>query len=81
MARYRKKPMVVEAEQFTHYPAGGEWPKGVRIEGGGGPFVVTAHGQRAYLEEGDWVITEPDGRGHYPCKPDIFANTYEREPG
>lgn len=26
---------------------------------------------------GDWIITEPDGIHHYPCKPDIFENTYE----
>jgi len=25
---------------------------------------------------GDWIITDADGR-HYPCKPDIFAQTYE----
>jgi hypothetical protein len=26
---------------------------------------------------GDWIITEPDGNGHYPCKPDVFAAKYE----
>lgn len=77
MARYRKKPVVVEAEQYHAYPESGGWPKGVQVEEGAGPFVVTTHGQRAYLESGDWVITEPDGRGHYPCKPHIFAATYE----
>jgi hypothetical protein len=40
-------------------------------------YVITIHGQRAYLDPGDWVITEPDGVHHYPCKPDIFAATYE----
>jgi hypothetical protein len=38
---------------------------------------VPAHGQRTYLAPGDWVIAEPDGRGHYPCKPDIFRSTYQ----
>jgi hypothetical protein len=33
---------------------------------------VTAHGQRVYLEPGDWIRAEPDGRGHYPIKADIF---------
>jgi len=41
-----------------------------------GPYVETAHGQRAFLAPGDWVIAEPDGRG-YPCKPDIFQASYE----
>lgn len=26
---------------------------------------------------GDWIITGVQG-GHYPCKPDIFAETYEK---
>jgi hypothetical protein len=25
---------------------------------------------------GDWIITGVNGE-HYPCKPDIFAKTYE----
>lgn len=28
-------------------------------------------------EGGDWIIKEPDGRGFYPCKPDIFEATYD----
>lgn len=38
---------------------------------------VTVHGQETNVEVGDWIITEPDGIHHYPCKPDIFAETYE----
>ena len=26
---------------------------------------------------GDWIITEPDGNGYYPCKPTVFALRYE----
>jgi hypothetical protein len=72
LSRFRKKPVVVEAEQW--FP--GKAVAGVTEEGGSA-FVVTAHGQKAYLAAGDWVIAEPGGRGHYPCKPDIFAATYE----
>lgn len=39
--------------------------------------MVTAHGRRAYLAAGDYVIEEPDGRGYYPCTQGIFATTYE----
>ena len=28
---------------------------------------------------GDWIITGVKGE-HYPCKPDIFEMTYEKEP-
>ena len=76
MAKYRKKPVVVEAEQFLE---GKALPRGVQIEGET-PYasVVTIHSQKAYLQYGDWVIAEPDGEHHYPCKPDIFEQTYEK---
>jgi hypothetical protein len=79
--KFRKKPAVVEAEQFGGFYAT-PYPPGVQVESptaehAGRFYVVTAHGQRAYLEPGDWVIAEPDNRGYYPCKPDIFAATYE----
>ncbi len=88
MAKYRKRPVVVDAEQYTGpdgVPAGHELPPapdgvkwhttehaGIRYA-----YVVTAHDQATYLRPGDWVIAEPDGRGHYPCKPDIFAATFD----
>jgi hypothetical protein len=79
--KFRKKPVVVEATQF--------FVKGPLVEGvhrtpnpasdeSLNYWVETIHGQRAYLLDGDWVITEPDGVHHYPCKPDIFRATYER---
>jgi hypothetical protein len=77
MPKFRKKPVVVEAEQFIG-------PDRASIQGVNPPmrgddrhYVVTAHGQQAFLEEGDWIIQEPDGRGFYPCKDDIFQATYE----
>jgi hypothetical protein len=81
MPKFRKKPMVVEAVQFL--PAEGKpLPEGVRHLGkddcGHSYYAVTtAHKQAANVVEGDWIITETGGRGHYPCKPDIFEATYE----
>jgi hypothetical protein len=74
MPRFRKKPVIIEAEQFdgTNDPVG-VW----RREEDRTPYVVTVHGQRCYIEPGDWIIPEPDGVHYYPCKPDIFAATYE----
>ncbi len=74
MKKYRKKPIVVEAHQFRH-PATAEY--GVHTEEDGRAYVVTIHGQKAYLEPDDWVIVEPDGIHCYPCKNDIFLRTYE----
>jgi hypothetical protein len=76
--KYRKRPIVVEAEPWFPSVA----VKGVRhFPAMNGMsecwFVVTIHGQHAYLSPGDWVITESDGEHHYPCKPDEFDRIYE----
>jgi hypothetical protein len=39
--------------------------------------VTTIHNQQVKVVEGDWIIKEPDGIHHYPCKPDIFEDTYD----
>lgn len=87
MAKYRKKPIVVEAEQWK--PKIEDWPgKGVPDELGViwefdweghlvNGIVTTIHGQETKVAIGDWVIKEPDGIHYYPCKPDIFKQTYE----
>jgi hypothetical protein len=81
MAQYRKKPVVIEAEQYTEY---GKLVKGmcnsqscyVRVNDK--PHVHTIHnGQMVDLEVGDWIIPEPDGEHFYPVKPEIFEATYE----
>lgn len=73
MAKYRKKPVVIEAWQY---------PNDIRgvcnCDDDTYPHVHTAHaGQTVTLESGDWIIPEPDGQYFYPCKPDIFEQTYE----
>lgn len=83
MASYRKKPVIVEAYQFFYGRPNipGVFYPPISPDGKtyiGDAYVVTIHNQRAYLENGDWVITEPDAEHHYPCKPDIFAKTYEQ---
>jgi hypothetical protein len=77
MPIFRKRPLAVQADQW--FP--GREVAGVAAEprpGGDPPrhYVVTIHGQRAYLEPGDWVIAECDGIHHYPCKQDVFKATY-----
>lgn len=39
--------------------------------------VRTAHGEIAVVRHGDWLIPEAQPGRFYPCKPDIFAATYE----
>jgi hypothetical protein len=88
MAKFRKKPIVIEAEQFTvgpdrvprRLPGMTLWdddPSGLRPRDMSWGYVVTIHGQRAHVQHGDWIIPEPDGIHFYPVKPDIFVATYE----
>lgn len=80
MAKYKKKPVIVNAQQYIptrdNSLPNGVHPANIREEAHS-PYVITAQGQRVYVEHGDWIIEEPDGRGFYPCKPDIFDDTYE----
>lgn len=90
MPKFRKKPIVIEAEQFNGYPPDGQYATrgAVVMPLGVGSGIcecgarLEAHGAIKTLEgrmkacPGDWVITGVKGE-HYPCKPDIFAATYE----
>ena len=80
--KYRKKIGVIEAEQYVQYD---KVVKGMCnsvtcfTDGNGKPHVHTIHNnQIVLLEVGDWIIPEPDGEHYYPCKPDIFKETYEK---
>lgn len=77
--KFRKRPIVVEAEQFR---VGQPLPfndRGPYVCFEDGRFYVeTIHGEQATLTDGDWVILEPSTHWRaYPCKPDIFEATYE----
>lgn len=73
MARFRKKPVVIEAEQW--FP--GKHVDGVfvPVPGDGAPCIVTLEGS-LFVSPGDYIITGVKGE-KYPCKPDIFEQTYE----
>lgn len=40
-------------------------------------FVVSKWRQRVYLVPGDYVIAESDGKHHYRCDADAFAEMFE----
>ena len=77
--KFRKKPVVIEAVQFT-----GEqpWPEGVYASSNprerDTPVCWTLEGP-LHVSVGDWIIRGVKGE-FYPCKPDIFAATYEPAP-
>ena len=76
MARYRKKPIVVEAVQFhgAEHPLPFS-PEPVCCYDGDRWYIATLEGDMT-LTDGDWVIRGVKGE-YYPCKPDIFEATYE----
>ncbi len=79
MAKYRKKPVVIEAEQFLPNLASAPrlfWGFPV-MEDSKGLFlsIPTLEGVHR-CDERDWLIRGVKDEV-YPCKPDIFAMTYE----
>lgn len=94
--QYRKRPVIIEAEQFTQarleaylfdkspLPPGLEvvqsnYHPGDRKVWGFTAGIRTLEGFMT-ADIGDWIITGVKGE-HYPCKPDIFAATYEPADG
>ncbi len=81
MSKYRKKPVVVEAVQITDEWFDGDHPNPLHPSG----FVIDPVKRVVEIETlegvmtgqvGDFIITGVAGEV-YPCKPDIFAATYE----
>ena len=83
--KYIKKPVEIEALQFTR----NNWNEILlftnntahtlsiekRIDGIATCIIPTLEGEHI-AKEGDWIIKGVKGE-FYPCKPDIFAMTYE----
>ena len=82
MAKFRKKPVVIEAVQWTGDNLAelenfmDRWiDRTLEVEYGNQIVVRTLEGNmRAHVS--DWIIRGVQGE-FYPCKADIFAATYE----
>jgi hypothetical protein len=89
--RFRKRPVVIQAVQWDDSTASlaelrrfaGDWVIGepsdgelpiATLEDGSGALTV-----KHLASQGDWIIRGVQGE-YYPCKPDIFAATYELVP-
>lgn len=77
MPKFRKKPVEIEAVQYI----GHNFDEIEKFVGGDAEFrdgelvVATLEGPLR-ATPGDWIIKGVKGE-FYPCKPDIFAETYE----
>lgn len=43
-------------------------------------YLNTMHGDLTPFRHGDWIIPDGEPGTFYPCKPDIFAATYDEVP-
>lgn len=80
MARYRKKPVVIEAEQWVPVGEDGAMPvppapQNVLRQTTEGWQIKTIEGWLRLAPQ-DWIIKGVEGE-YYPCKPSVFAATYE----
>lgn len=79
--KYRKKPVVVDAIQFTrdNWDEVREFTHGqankFSIDGRCYCTIHTLEGDHI-AQSGDYIIRGVAGE-YYPCKPDIFERTYE----
>jgi hypothetical protein len=80
--KFRKKPVMIEAVQWTGTKAAfdailaiglTDWKPG---EIGSDTFTIQTLEGDHLARKGDWIIRGVQGE-FYPCKPDIFAQTYE----
>ena len=86
MAKYRRKPIVVEAVQYMGKGnLGGDVPEWIwraleskilEATNGTDPFVIRTLEGDMVVALSDWIIKGVIGK-IYPCKPDIFEQTYE----
>ena len=81
MARFRKKPVVIDAVQFTG-DVGAPEIMALDVGCSHDPIleadvlhITTLEGVMTAIP-GDWIVTGVKGE-RYPCKPDIFEATYE----
>jgi hypothetical protein len=81
MCKYRKKPVEIEAVQFTGGNCidiirfiGGPWTN-LELHNSDQPVIRTLEGDMT-ASIGDYIIKGVKGE-FYPCKPDIFEMSYD----
>lgn len=90
MPKFRKKPVIVDAIQwkplemmindvliFMGIDSGRMKGQGVlSVSKHKGQLIIKTLEGDMTVSDGDWIIKGVEGE-FYPCKPDIFAKTYE----
>lgn len=87
MAKFRKKPVVIDAWQLGSNEPSPDWLKDAILDERVMMVSLTSYPPKLAADirtlegtmraqEGDWIIKGVQGE-LYPCKPDIFEATYE----
>lgn len=79
--QYRKKPVVIEAFQVTHLDTVTahkvtQWCPAAYVRASDNHLVISTLEGEMTVSRGDFIVKGVQGE-FYPCKPDIFAATYE----
>ena len=82
--KFRKKPVVIEAVKYdgsaSSYDEVCQFAPGVYFEPRGfDTFAAPTLEGEHIASPGDWIIRGVQGE-LYPCKPDIFEETYDAVP-
>lgn len=90
MSFYRKKPVVIEAREFSQYVGRNAYALSNWINNNKGEALVNNETGRLHIKtlesttenwfectDGDFIIKGVQGE-FYACKPDIFHQTYEK---
>jgi hypothetical protein len=85
MAKFRKKPVIIDAINFRGTNIDGE-KKEIQLFFGLHNFIWDTHNNNLIIptlegemiaSPGDWIIKGVNGE-YYPCKPNIFVKTYDQ---
>ena len=75
--KYRKRPVVVDAIQYIGINREEVWRfVGTPLSEEDGELIIPTREGGMLARPGDFIIRGVNGE-YYPCKPDIFAKTYE----
>lgn len=79
--RFRKKPVVVaavriDADDYDDMSEIVGWCGGTAVDHDGHVIAIDTLEGRMFADPGDWIIQGVKGE-FYPCKPDVFEQSYE----
>lgn len=83
MPLFRSKPKVIDAEQYLPDQqlalVRGVHPANLHPIADQ-PYVITAQGQRVFVQPGEWIVDEGDGVHFYPIADAIFKGPKGYDP-